>query len=674
VDVSKGTFSVIDGTSGRAALAGAATAVELSDGRTVSSRDSGFASESDSSIDDQLGRGRALVLTGKAAHGEPELRLTIALYEEQPFAVMQSELVNSEPAAPVQVLAFRVLEGGRADLASAPETWRFYRHGWQSWSPTLLLDCAAEDIPMAAPVIGPRTQPAARAGRFVSEMMTAVVSPLSERGVVAGFVTTGEQMSQVWLDREGGRLTAASYADGITVPPGGRLSSEWLLLEPTASPLESMERYGDALGSIMGALPAEKIATGWCSWYCYWQGVTEGDILANLEELSRRRRELPLEYVQIDDGWQAEIGDWLTANEKFPHGLNWLVERIHERGFMAGLWLAPFLMGDKSRLWKEHPDWAIQYRPGKPFVAMQNWGQDCYALDLTRAEVIEWLGRVFSTVCEEWGFDYVKIDFIYAGAVDGIRHEPNVTRAQAYRRGLTAIREAVGDRFILACGNPIGPSVGLVDGARISPDVAPYWQPAARGPDDEGRRMSEPSALNAIRNTLNRWWMHGRLWQSDPDCLLVRDSETTLSADEVRTLATVIAMSGGMVLNSDHLTHLSGERCGWLAMLLPPYGRAARPVDLFEGETPGTLGLDCETYTVIAVFNWQDEPARVQVPLPDGPVRVVGVWNAEDLGERQESITLELPAHACALLSARPIDDVMPERTRQRPALLFPHS
>ena len=46
---------------------------------------------------------------------------------------------------------------------------------------------------------------------------------------------------------------------------------------------------------------------------------------------------------------------------------------------------------------------------------MQNWGQDCYALDLTRPDVIEWLKSVFRTVCEEWGFDYVKIDFIYAG-------------------------------------------------------------------------------------------------------------------------------------------------------------------------------------------------------------------------------------------------------------------
>jgi hypothetical protein len=176
-------------------------------------------------------------------------------------------------------------------------------------------------------------------------MMTAVVSPKSGQGVVAGFVTTGEQMSQLWLDRESGALTAASYADGISVPPGARLASERLLVEPTRAPLEAMERYGDALGKSMDARPAVDVVSGWCSWYYYWQGVSEEAVLANLEELRRRRVQLLLEYVQIDDGWQAEIGDWLTVNEKFPRRLKWLVERIHEAGFKAGLWLAPFLVG-----------------------------------------------------------------------------------------------------------------------------------------------------------------------------------------------------------------------------------------------------------------------------------------------------------------------------------------
>ena len=251
-------------------------------------------------------------------------------------------------------------------------------------------------------------------------------------------------------------------------------------------------------------------------------------------------------------------------------------------------------MGANSTLFKEHAEWAVQHSPGVPSIATQNWGQDCYALDLTRPEVIDWLGEVFRTVSDDWDFDYVKIDFIYAGAVDGIRHDPSVTRAQAYRRGLQAIRDAVGDKFILACGNPMGQSIGVVDGARIGPDVAPHWRPY----EFEARRArsihSEPSAVNSIRNTITRYWMHDRLWQNDPDCLMVRATDTTLSGDEVRCLATVIGLTGGMVLDSDDMTKLSDERREIISMLLPVYGRSAVPEDLFASEIPERLVLDLE--------------------------------------------------------------------------------
>jgi alpha-galactosidase len=417
--------------------------------------------------------------------------------------------------------------------------------------------------------------------------------------------------------------------------------------------LSALERYGDALGREMKALPYERIASGWCSWYYYWHGVREEDITANLESLTETRRELPVGFVQIDDGYQADIGDWLTVNDKFPHGLKWLVDQIHERGFKAGLWLAPFLAGANSRLYAEHPDWMVQHRPGKPSIVLQNWGQDCYALDLTRADVISWIERIFTTICEECGFDYLKIDFIYAGAVDGLRHDPNVTRAQAYRRGLAAVRRAAGDRFVLGCGNPIGPSVGLIDGSRVGPDVGPYWQPV-RYADRPGRsRMSEPACLNSIRNSITRSWMHGRLWMNDPDCLLVRDSETALTLEEVRSLATVIGMTGGMVLDSDDLTRLPDERRRIISMLLPVYGQAAAPLDLFASETPALLELDCGEHRLLAAFNWADAPAEVRVALTRQRTHVFEAWEREYLGMRTASVSLNIPPHGCRLLSLR---------------------
>lgn len=651
VDLAAGTLTFAQAAGGRAVLASAATAIDFTDGETLSSRRTGFRLAGSEPVEEAHGRGLALRLR-LAAGGVAALDLTVTLYEEQPFAVLRSTYRDTS-GQPRRVQAFRVLEGGRLRLGADARPWRFYKQGWQSWSPTLVLPCAGEDIPTGPPVAGPGTQPPAAAGRFLSELVTAIVAPGSSRAINAGFISAADQFSQLWLDRGSRSLTAVSYADGIEVAPGDALSSEALLVDITSEPLAGLQTYGDALAREMGATPWPRPLAGWCSWYYYWQGVSEADVLANLGYLAENRDELPLEYVQLDDGYQTGIGDWLTVNEKFPHGLRWLAERIHERGFKAGLWLAPFLIGAGSRLYAEHPEWAVQYRTGRPCVAMVNWGQACFALDCTRPEAIEWLSEVFRTVSNDWGFDYVKIDFTYAAAVDGLRHDTNVTRAQAYRRGLEAVRRAMGDKFILGCGNPIGPSVGLIDGARIGPDVAPIWTPPQRLREPGRSDLSVPGSLNAIRNTLSRFWMHGRLWLNDPDCLLARDSETALTADEVRTLATVIALCGGMALDSDNLARLTPERRALISFLLPPLGRPAVPLDLFAEEMPRLFALDCGMHRLLGVFNWDDEPREIHAPLPEQPAHAFEAWSKAYLGVHQGQISVRIPAHGCALLALR---------------------
>jgi alpha-galactosidase len=491
----------------------------------------------------------------------------------------------------------------------------------------------------------------------------ALVDPTTNTSVLAGFISAADQFSQVWFDRDASTLTAASYADGVTVAPGERLASERLLVDPVSNPHAGLAGYGDAIAAEMQAVPWSRPVAGWCSWYYYWQGVSEEAVLANLGYLAEHRRELPVEWVQVDDGYQAGIGDWLTPNERFPHGMGWIAERIHEQGYKAGLWLAPFMIGADSQLWRDHPDWAVQYpsaslragKPGKPYVAMINWAQECYAMDLTRPDVMEWLGEVFDTVFNVWRYDYIKIDFLYAGAVDGIRHDPNVTRAQAYRRAIEKIRSIAGERFILGCGHPMGPSIGLMNGSRISPDVAPFWYPHEPPREERRSDLSTVSTFNALRNTLVRSWMHNRIWLNDPDCMLARDTDTALTLHEVRTLATVIGLSGGMMLDSDNLTKLSDERRDMLSMLMPVDGRSAVPLDLFESETPQRFELDCETHRLLGVFNWADAPAEVVAPLPAEASHVFEVWQQRYLGVIGGSVTAEIPPHGCRLYAVRPV-------------------
>ena len=114
-----------------------------------------------------------------------------------------------------------------------------------------------------------------------------------------------------------------------------------------------------------------------------------------------------------------------------------------------------------------------------------------------------------------WGIDYFKTDFCYAGAYEGLRHEA-MEGVPAYRRGLGLIRDAIGaDALLVGCGAPSLASAGLVDAMRVGPDIAANYEPSQPHP-------SLPSQRNAARNVTARAWQHGRFWNNDPDCLMLR--------------------------------------------------------------------------------------------------------------------------------------------------------
>lgn len=178
-----------------------------------------------------------------------------------------------------------------------------------------------------------------------------------------------------------------------------------------------------------------------------------------------------------------------------------------------------------------------------------------------------------------------------------------------------------------------------------------------------------PGTKNAVRNTLTRAFLHDRWWLNDPDCLLLRDRQTKLTPPEVESLATVIALSGGMLLTSDDFSAVSAQRLGMLAEVFPPARAAARAVDLFRVDAagrpnrdglPGLFarreGTDDAPAWSIGVFNWSDGPADLSLDLfvvtgEAGPWRVRDVWSGRDLGEVRGTLALPaVPAHGCRFL------------------------
>ncbi len=622
--------------------------------------------------DDELGKGRLLTLTAREPRRRMALRREVVLYDAHPFCVIRLGVTN-EGAAPSPLSSLHVFTTpgkgrGRIQLTGKPAQWRIYRHGWQSWAPTMSLGGAQRDLRDAPPTLAPEP-PETEHGRFACDDVGMLYDPASSRSFLAGAVTARDLVTQVFIDAPARSIDVRCLADGLALAPGETVWSERIAIDLAGVPNVQLERYGDTLGLLMRARVPTTTPAGWCSWYYFFTEVTEGDVIRNLRFLERHRRELPIDTVQIDDGYQADIGDWLQANEKFSRGMGWLASLIKEAGYRPGLWLAPFLLAESSRTYAQYPEWVVRGDDGEPIVAQRNWQRNNFGIDGSHPGAQAWLTDLFREVCEGWGYDYVKIDFLFGAAIAGRRHEPGATRVRAYRAALDAVRRGVGSRrFILGCGALMAPSVGVFDGNRIGPDVAPWWRfltseerahakQRPRTPDDG------LSAETAIRNTLNRSWMHRRLWLNDPDCLLVRTDRTKLSLDETRTLAAVIGLSGGMVLSSDDLENVPRERLEIMSMLLPPLLDAATPVDLMLRDMPeryeATIERDDDPSRVVALFNFADEQRDLSLPLPEGgPWHAVELWDGRYLGCVSGALRFRLvAAHACKLVILRPQRD-----------------
>jgi alpha-galactosidase len=301
---------------------------------------------------------------------------------------------------------------------------------------------------------------------------------------------------------------------------------DWFLA--TGNEDELYSHYAQLLGERLGhgrKMTAPRI---WCSWYSLYSEIQESQLLKILSDLGKfgSSTSLPFDIFQIDDGWQTGIGDW-EPNSKFPSGMDKMAARVKETGRKAGLWLAPLLAARSSSIYKEHRDWLLRDEKGKFVSAGFNWGKRLFALDTSHPAVLDWLATLMKKV-RDWGYDYVKLDFLYAGALPGKRQR-DITREGAYRNGLTAIREALGDAYLLTCGAPILPSIGLCDGIRIGPDVAGHFR--SRLDDDLLMNFAIPGGRNAVRTTLNRLWLQP-LVNTDPDVVFFCSRHNNLTAKQ----------------------------------------------------------------------------------------------------------------------------------------------
>lgn len=406
---------------------------------------------------------------------------------------------------------------------------RFYRHGWHSWSPSGWFDPAAKPTPPVDRIQAMGTDHPEHPNPHLIGSGMAVVEHGDGSVTLLGALGLG-----AWVSLEQGALRGRS-AEGPV---------DWFVAQGEES--EVFGQFGEALGRSLGARPTGPRRV-WCSWYGLYEEISEAQIRAVAVGL----RGLDFDVLQVDDGWQRAVGDW-EANPKFPSGMADLADRIESAGFVPGLWLAPLISTGGANTLRQHPEFRLMDSAGEPVVAGVNWGEPIYALDPTHPAVLEHLAAIIGRA-REWGYRYLKLDFLYAGGLPGSR-AGSVGPEAGYREAMAVMRKAAGDDcYLLACGAPMLSSLGIFDGIRIGPDVAEWWF-------DPGRTQG---ARNVIETSSGRLWLRDII-DVDPDVAFFRSHRMQLgpeARDMLRDLGRVAEFRGV----SDPPAWLSSEQRGHLA-------------------------------------------------------------------------------------------------------------
>lgn len=619
--------------------------------------------------------------------------------------VIECELNNGGEAT-LTFNAWRpfVIEGGGAALRVGDEPWRasVLINGYQSWDYAGIhpLDEAITESERRPPATSWWTAAIGEGNAmFVAQVLRASRFATIFRWHYHRDLQPDDSLptdiTYFIAEQHGSPLSSPEQRSGLpedlqlAVPPGNGLVSDPILLLFGRDGVKTLRKALKAAGHAAGARLFRTVPRGWCSWYHLGLAVTEVDVARHAAFVSKKMRQLVRSssdgyrcVIELDDGWMPRWqrwGDW-TTNEFFAGGLSALASGIRRHRLEPGIWLAPFHVAADSQLAAAHPDWLLRAIDGAPLVDPR-LDRPYHLLDATHPPAQQFLTDLFTSLRRD-GFTYFKLDFLYGAAYEAGRQDPQVTGTQALRQGLKVIADAINppdkptSAFILACGAPLMPVVGLVHGARTGGDVGfPQLQDGKAGPPHAGF----PLILSMARNHAVRLFFDRALFAVDVDVVMAAAPQ--LTADEARVMITIAALSGGVFMLSDDLETLPKDR---LSLLRNPNvvgligGPAAEPVHLFsaperaardhwlafpEELPPLWVRRSGDGTFVVAIYNWSDARRTHRLRFAeaggdDGPYILHDLWSPRQggraLGVRSAAMRFVLPPHSVRLLRMEP--------------------
>ncbi|NLH48077.1 MAG: hypothetical protein GX444_05670 [Myxococcales bacterium] len=633
-------------------------------------------------VSDALGTGKAITVSRGGVADAPALRQTFAVYQNRSAVRADVSVINTAKAA-LQIGSIYALYADTPDgglLFGMPHSLRVLTNG------------AADFLDFAVP-LSPGSTPT------ISNWSTLVYNPEAAASFLLGYLTfniaepivyTGPQKDQPgWLSLQ----AVSQYFPAKSVAAGAAFNAETMLVDfGAASPFAALETYADRLHDWLGIStwlerhPEIGVPAGWNSWSGssssggYGHDIDEQIIVDNMDFAARELRRWGMNYFQIDDGWQQTVGDWVVNTTRFPdhgdqNGIEWLMNRAHDYGFLTGLWISAFIADENAQILQDHPDWFTG-----PFLF--GLVENSPVLDFTNPEVEAYLTDLMETL-QDWGIDWLKLDFAYRALMTSGWYEPDQAIFEFYRRGVSIIRQALADDVFFLNVALVGANYGQIDSDRITLDTMPVWEGENEDPYSPIAFFDNQGLKPMYRDCARRYYLHGRVWINHPDLIFFRAHSDPqfppLTLNESQTFATSVALQGGIVKIGDRIVDLSTDAVRSLRGVLPVYGKAGRPIDLFRREFPEVWVLPVEDfdepYTTVGLLNWGLNRDLTVAPYefvadaerelvadfneagldPDAEYLAFEYWTQEFLGVVTGELAVTVPARTPRVVALRPL-------------------
>jgi hypothetical protein len=286
----------------------------------------------------------------------------------------------------------------------------------------------------------------------------------------------------------------------------------------------------------------------WTSFQDFHTSFSYKYLLDQLKILDEIKPSIPLQTVHVGPGYCIP-GDWLDTLDTWPRSMDDVARQIFQRRYRAGIYVAPFVAHEKSRVFRNHPHWILKDLHGEPMIMEEDVHGKIYALDGSHEDVKDYLGRVFRNF-RKMGFTYYELDYLDWGLQDSnevLHAKKGKSSVQIFRSIMDIIREEVGaGSFITANKAPYSPLIGYVDAVRID--------------DDHSWKWDEQTTGHNIQESYNSQYFNNVLWQNDPDVVFLRNYKSEFTDQEQKSLALWAGFMGGTIGISDNFKIMENDK------------------------------------------------------------------------------------------------------------------